>query len=493
MPLRVVFAVFVCLGSLATRVPGQGWIDRTGPNGPPPSYGHSMCYDPVHAYTLMVETRWSSGSGTFVGTTWTWDGSAWTNRGAAPAGLTALTWHGATQQLVGLTLSLNPGSGSTPTTLTGSLSVWAGSSWGAAGVGQCQVALPGGSSGPSSPTATGCYDSAHQESIFRPTQGGTPPVVFIYSGTNFAVRTAASGPPNELQYYGSVPGLSNSYGTEAMTWDPSVGKPVLARDSLYYQLIGSTWIALPIVRFYEWNGFGWNMRYPTAAPCLIGAMATDMVRNRIVLLDGEEPGVGSPGSSQPFHTWTYGNGECLRLQPPVAPAPRRAAAMAFDSQRGVAVLFGGVAGTWHSDTWEFDLGPLASFTPYGAGCLGSRGVPLITAQGSSRPRSGATFTAQISNLPWTGPAFLFAGLSDTVYGITPLPFDLGVIGAPNCSVRASCEVLDVLVNVLGSATWSFTVPPVPGASFYVQVFPLDPGANALGVTASNGARGVIGL
>ena len=41
--------------------------------------------------------------------------------------------------------------------------------------------------------------------------------------------------------------------------------------------------------------------------------------------------------------------------------------------------------------------------------------------------------------------------------------------------------------------FSFAVPPVPGATFFNQAFALDPGANALGLTTSNGGRGVIGM
>ena len=181
-----------------------------------------------------------------------------------------------------------------------------------------------------------------------------------------------------------------------------------------------------------------------------------------------------------------------RLTTPIEPTPRYSSAMAFDPAHGVCVLFGGSNGYPMGDTWEFDLGPLASFTPYGTGCVGSRGIPSLTSQGTSTPRIGTTFTAQINGLPWTGPAFLFVGLSDTSYGGTPLPFNLNILGAPGCNLLTSCEQIHLLTNVLGSAQWSFQVPPVPGASFYTQVFPLD-SVNALGLTASNGARGVIGL
>ena len=223
-------------------------------------------------------------------------------------------------------------------------------------------------------------------------------------------------------------------------------------------------------------------------------MTTDTLRNRVLLLDGEQPNLQTPGANQPHHTWTYANGVCTRLTTGIAPAPRASSAMAFDPVRGVTLLFGGrYQGLAMADTWEFDLGPLASFTSYGTGCVGSRGIPNLAAQGSSLPRVASTFTASITNLPWTGPAFLVLGLSDTSYSGTPLPIDLGFLGAPTCSLRSSIDDIQGLVNVLGSATWSWTVPPIAGASFFLQVLPLDPGQNALGLTVSNACRGVIGL
>ena len=117
----------------------------------------------------------------------------------------------------------------------------------------------------------------------------------------------------------------------------------------------------------------------------------------------------------------------------------------------------------------------------------------LPAQGTSLPRIGANFTASIGNLPWTGPALMLLGLSNTTYGGSPLPLDLGFLGAPTCLLRTSIDDVQVLNNVLGAATWSWTIPPVPGASFYAQVLPVDPTINGLGMTASNAAHGVIGL
>ena len=58
---------------------------------------------------------------------------------------------------------------------------------------------------------------------------------------------------------------------------------------------------------------------------------------------------------------------------------------------------------------------------------------------------------------------------------------------------ASGDDLGLVVNVLGTGLWQWTVPNAPGASFYTQAFAFDALANPLGITTSNGAHGVIGF
>lgn len=217
-------------------------------------------------------------------------------------------------------------------------------------------------------------------------------------------------------------------------------------------------------------------------------MATDWHHGRIVAFDGKwfQP-------ATPNHTWTLANGVYTQLVSPFEPSLREGSAMTFDVARGVCVLFGGKNSYPMGDTWEFDLGPVASYSTYGNGCLGSRGVPHIAAQGISMPRVGSTFTLQANNLPWTGVTFLFLGLSNTAYSGTPLPFNLATMGAPNCSVLCSGDQLQVMSTVLGSGAWSWQVPPLPGLTFYNQAFALDPTTNALGLVTSNAGTGIIGL
>jgi hypothetical protein len=248
--------------------------------------------------------------------------------------------------------------------------------------------------------------------------------------------------------------------------------------------------------FWEWTGANWQQRLPAGAPSATGSFSSDSMRQRVVVLDGEL-------DNQPGHTWTLANGVMQPVATPIEPARRVGAGFAYDPVRQRHVAFGGAV-VWTitttssqllpiGDTWELQLGAGASYTAYGAGCAGSRGTPVLAASGTSLPRVGQPFAATVTNLPLTAPTFMFLGLSDTQYGPTPLPLSLGFLGAPGCSVLASGDDLSLVTNVLGTGLWQWTIPNVPGASFYNQAIVFDAAANTLGITVSNGAHGVIGF
>jgi len=132
--------------------------------------------------------------------------------------------------------------------------------------------------------------------------------------------------------------------------------------------------------------------------------------------------------------------------------------------------------------------PTATYTPYGAGCAGSLGVPTLTAAAGSRPALGTTFTATVDNLP-ANLAVMSSGLAQTG------PVNLGPLGMPGCSQYADALILDLISGSQGQASWSLNVPNTTslfGVHFYNQAYPLDPGANAFGLTASNAATGFVG-
>jgi hypothetical protein len=167
--------------------------------------------------------------------------------------------------------------------------------------------------------------------------------------------------------------------------------------------------------------------------------------------------------------------------------PDRPANITYDSNRGVFVAF--VA---DGSIWELNLGPSAQFSTFGAGCLGSRSTPALAPQQGNLPRVGTNFTLQALNLPLAGPVFLAIGASDTLYGPTPLPLNLGPLGAPQCNLLIGIDNLYPTSNVLGAAAWTFPIPNIPGGIFFSQAVVFDPPANTFGLTLSNGGRGVIG-
>jgi len=462
--LWVIWLLVVWVG-FAVDAPAQGWVDRTGPNGPGALQNPAMCYDPVRGYVLLVGGRLNPNTGQSTGETWSWNGTAWTLRGPAPdfVGGNAMAVHASTNEVfVAGILNLQ---------LSVSVFRWDGAGWALVASGLSSNLVCGL---PNVRLSFACDPTRNQTILFHTF---TPTKVLSYNGTSWSTQIATSSPnmaPNVL-----------CVSSVAMAFDPATSKIIMV-------FCLPAFSSFPFC--FEWNGFGWNQRLPTLLPARgMAAMATDSARNRVVGLDADHL------SQLPNHTWAYANGVFTQLATPVEPSLRSQSAMAYDPARGVHVLFGGGFDfgfgslNWFADTWEFDLGPLASFTPYGAGCAGSRGVPQLVAQTNSLPRIGQTFTARTSNLPWTGPALMLVGLSDTSYSGTPLPADLSMLNAPGCFLRTSIDDVQPVQNVLGTALWSFVIPPMPGATFFLQAVPFDPAANPLNLTFSNGGRAVVGL
>jgi len=132
-------------------------------------------------------------------------------------------------------------------------------------------------------------------------------------------------------------------------------------------------------------------------------------------------------------------------------------------------------------------------------CVGSNLLrPTLSVDSpGERPVLGTNFSRTVGSLPPFAPFFLVEGLSDEfANGFIPLPFDLSPLGAPNCAVH-----VDPLANLLflGNASGQVVLNSAQansivfrGLQIYEQVIVLDMGANALGLTASNYARRLLG-
>lgn len=152
----------------------------------------------------------------------------------------------------------------------------------------------------------------------------------------------------------------------------TVGAALPCQDLRWRELQQSTHTRVPMVhdgvrnrfvaisdgRTLEWDGLAWRERATlTPAPARIGALACfDTVRGRTVLFGGftgSNVGSGTPWDSS---LWEY-DGADWRSRPTAnGPSGRHLHAMAYDSRRGVLVLYGGAppGQAGGHETWEWD-------------------------------------------------------------------------------------------------------------------------------------------
>ena len=139
---------------------------------------------------------------------------------------------------------------------------------------------------------------------------------------------------------------------------------------------------------------------------------------------------------------------------------------------------------------------IASFRSLGKGCGGRSGVPVMAA--SSRPKIGGNPTVTLSSLPAlaSSSTFMVFGLSNTRWNNTPLPLDLGFMGASGCKLLVSLDFILPLGN--GGNGGNAATLPIPqdtrliGVRFYLQAWATDPSANGAGIVMSNALEGQAG-
>lgn len=455
----------VLVGGLAVA---QDWTSRSAAVGPGLRMDHAMCFDPIRNYVLLAGGTTGPG---FPSETWSWDGTAWTLRGTGPSSISAMAFHAASGKLLGF--SFAPGSSQV------SAYEWDGSNW----LGPQLVTIPGLVFSNDILLLCAGYDAARGEVLVQ---------VSNKAGQWQAHFGMAAFDGNTWRSFSP---LSGGYPVHSMAWDPQTSKLIAAYNYVDFIWVNGAWLYREVSRYVQWNGLGWTSLLTQDAPSRSGAMSTDSIRGSVLIFDEVQPGGQIPGVDSSLHTWTIEPSTCRQVVTRTLPPARRRHAMAYDPVRNVTVLFGG-QNQFNSpmgDTWELTLGTPASFTGYGTGCPGSRGVPQLFAINNDIPRTGSLFETQVNNLPWNAPTFLLFGLSNTNSAGLPLPFDLSVAGAPGCTLLTSIDNIIPLTNVLGSAVWSLQMPHLPGASFYLQAVPFEASANALGVALSNGGHGLLGL
>ena len=114
-------------------------------------------------------------------------------------------------------------------------------------------------------------------------------------------------------------------------------------QTLVYDHFNETW---------TWDGAAWIHHTPTVTLPLRGkpAMAYDSIRKRAVLFGG------ATWDGNLADTWEWDGATWVETSPAISPPPRWGHMMAYDDDRQRIVLFGGYVATdqWIDDTWEYD-------------------------------------------------------------------------------------------------------------------------------------------
>jgi V8-like Glu-specific endopeptidase len=134
-------------------------------------------------------------------------------------------------------------------------------------------------------------------------------------------------------------------------------------------------------------------------------------------------------------------------------------------------------------------------TPFGAGCPGGPGVPLLQLVGF--PEIGQNVSALVTGLTQSSSAgLLVGGSSSTSWNGSPLPLDLASGGMAGCSLFVAFDFSDVVLTALGTGGRAYLLPndqALVGVHVYLQYFGLDAAApNPMGVAGTNAIDVLLG-
>lgn len=356
------------------------------------------------------------------------------------------------------------------------------------------------------------YDSKRAVTVL--VRGGSPVETWEYDGITWTQLSPTIRPPQMTD-----PGLA---------YDP-IRREVVLLGARYSGGLGSTW---------TWNGSSWTAKAPATAP--FGRIHARLVwhpgRGTVVLFGGGDPAFTNTAMTD---LWEWNGTTWIQLANSAPLGARSEHQMVYDTDREVMVVYGGRRlSNWLTDTWEwgpsgwtqrttaanpgrtivhgmaFDAargrtlliggetiltwiyGPdhPASATTFGGGCVGSAGIPRLTAD--NRPWIGADFREMVTNVVPNSAGFLTIGVSNSTWGSARLPFDLAIIGMPGCSLLTIYDIaVPLLADASGTASVTFKTPnsaALLSAQLYKQALAGDTRANQLGATVSNGLSVRIG-
>ncbi|MGB3969887.1 MAG: hypothetical protein WBO45_24345 [Planctomycetota bacterium] len=448
---------FFVVAVLISAAPGQvNWFSIPTTSSPPGRNLHAMAYDQGRQRVVLF----GGTTPAFSDETWECDGALWVQRfpTSAPAirHRHAMAYDAARQRVVmfgGINL----------------VSWHLGDTWEWDGVNWVQRTTPGPSSRNSHAMA---YDVARQQVVLFGGHDGNPLAgTFLWNGATWVQASSVTSPSPRAMH--------------GMAYDAMRQRVVLFGGDNAVQL-SDTW---------EWDGVNWTQMTPTLVPPArsMHPMAYDQLRQRVVMFGGYSNGIDLDD------TWEWDGVNWQQFVPTTSPPARREHQMVYDTARQRLLMFGGAAPGigLANDTWVFGYPAatvLASAVPYGSGC----GNPPLTfaPDAAARPIIGQQAGATIGAAP-TLAAGVAMGWSNTFAFPVTLPFDLGGIGMPGCSLLQSAQIIGLAATPSSPTSLSFTagIPYVPGllgVHTYLQAYAFAPGQNPLQAIISNGIDWTVG-
>lgn len=402
-----------------------------------------------------------------AGETWRYAGGAWSQLSSATAPSARRGHASSHDRARGKTLLFGGASGSV---LNDELWEWDGSQWSAA----TPALRP-----PARYLAAMAYDTMRRETV-------------VFGGASETLNNTALGDCwawNGAAWSTLPPGPSARYGA-ALAYDERAGRLIL------FGGVGGSFNSTFFSDTWGFDGTVWTELRPVSSPSerAYASVCYDEVHRRIRLFGGQT-GTSPLQTTYYQDTWEWDGSTWRQLQPSPAPPPRSQAAMAFDRVTGSIVLFGGTSGTL-DDTRELRGLVPPRVAAYGLGCAGVLGPLASAVREGTWPVLGQSFAFEVSRVPFAQPAFVTLGASRTLHGSLPLPFDLGLIGMPGCTLLASPEItVQAPADPQGIARFTFPVPNqrvLLGGEIHLQACAPDPAANGLGWISSNGVTARIG-
>lgn len=284
--------------------------------------------------------------------------------------------------------------------------------------------------------------------------------VWEWDGNSWVDKTPATGPTGR--------------------WFPNLAFDPVRQDILMY---GGYTFTGPSLETWSWDGTSWQQQMPpTPPPYRRGNRAVSDLHRQRVIVYGDE--------SDPF-SWEW-DGQDWTMLVQSSPGVREAPAVAYNGQSRETVVFGGYLYSVHlADTWVFRTNAPADVIPFGAGCPGATGLPVLAGAPYTLPWVGDVYRSELTNLAPATAATVFAtGNNSTA------PMGLANVGMPGCDLLVSFAALELIPAANQRSEWLLTIPnstALAGVRLFQQGFALEPGANAAGITASNGIELVVGI